>query len=80
MKSKVDAAAWAFRKGTAVVVASGLVDNSIVDIMSGREMGTFFTNVPQPVAVPTNIGVRVLSLYSLLCSLLLGIVGVFGGR
>eukprot|EP00041_Stephanoeca_diplocostata_P019593 m.425225 g.425225 ORF g.425225 m.425225 type:complete len:748 (-) comp21343_c0_seq2:435-2678(-) len=61
MKSKVDAAAWAFKKGTAVVVASGIADNSIVDIMSGKEMGTFFTKVPQPVAVPTNNGMKALA-------------------
>jgi delta-1-pyrroline-5-carboxylate synthetase len=51
MGAKVDAATWAFKKGIAVVVASGMQPDCITDIIGGKEVGTFFTNeAPVPVA------------------------------
>ena len=51
MESKVDAAAWAFRKGVAVMVANGFEDNCIKKIMNGDNIGTFFTtNAPVTVS------------------------------
>jgi len=44
MESKVDAASWAFRKGVAVCVASGLRPHCITDIIGGKDVGTFFSN------------------------------------
>lgn len=47
MASKVDAASWAFHKGVAVVVASGLRPHCITDIIEGKDVGTFFTSESQ---------------------------------
>jgi glutamate 5-kinase len=52
MSSKVDSAAWAFRKGIAVVVASGLKPGCISDIIAGKPVGTFFTDEPDEIAPP----------------------------
>ncbi|XP_066277588.1 delta-1-pyrroline-5-carboxylate synthase-like isoform X2 [Branchiostoma lanceolatum] len=46
MESKVRAAQWALERGTAVVIANGCRQGSgqaIIDIVSGRKTGTFFT-------------------------------------
>ncbi|XP_078588428.1 delta-1-pyrroline-5-carboxylate synthase-like isoform X1 [Branchiostoma floridae x Branchiostoma japonicum] len=46
MESKVRAAQWALERGTAVVIANGCRQGSgqaILDIVSGRKTGTFFT-------------------------------------
>lgn len=44
MAQKVDAAAWCWQKGVSVVVANGMKPNTIVDVVSGKKVGTFFTN------------------------------------
>lgn len=44
MEAKVDAAAWAWGKGTAVVVANGMLPTTIVDVVSGKKVGTLFTD------------------------------------
>lgn len=42
METKVDAALWAVNNGTTVVVASGLKENSIKTVLSGKKFGTLF--------------------------------------
>ena len=44
MEAKVDAAAWAWGNGTAVVVANGMRPGTIVDVTSGKTVGTLFTD------------------------------------
>lgn len=44
MEAKVDAAAWAWGRGTAVVVANGMHPTTIMDVVSGKNVGTLFTD------------------------------------
>ncbi|XP_020280747.1 delta-1-pyrroline-5-carboxylate synthase [Pseudomyrmex gracilis] len=43
MSSKVNAALWAMDRGVAVVICNGTQEKAIKSIMSGRKIGTFFT-------------------------------------
>jgi len=43
MDSKVNAALWAMDRGVAVVICNGTQEKAIKNIMSGRKIGTFFT-------------------------------------
>ncbi|EGI69634.1 Delta-1-pyrroline-5-carboxylate synthetase [Acromyrmex echinatior] len=43
MDSKVNAALWAMDRGVAVVICNGTQEKAIKSIMSGRKIGTFFT-------------------------------------
>ncbi|KAG5873904.1 hypothetical protein JTB14_009921 [Gonioctena quinquepunctata] len=43
MDSKVNAATWALDRGVSVVICNGMMDKAIKSIMSGRKVGTFFT-------------------------------------
>ncbi|XP_050348585.1 delta-1-pyrroline-5-carboxylate synthase isoform X2 [Nymphalis io] len=44
MDSKVNAATWAMARGVSVVICNGMQDNAIKTIISGRKVGTFFTD------------------------------------
>lgn len=44
MDSKVQAATWAMARGVSVVICNGLQDKAIKTIISGRKVGTFFTD------------------------------------
>lgn len=43
MDSKVNAALWAMDRGVAVIICNGTQEKAIKSIMSGRKIGTFFT-------------------------------------
>ncbi|CAG9818049.1 unnamed protein product [Phaedon cochleariae] len=43
MDSKVNSATWALDRGVSVVICNGMLDNAIKTILSGRKVGTFFT-------------------------------------
>lgn len=45
MDSKVQAATWALDRGVSVVICNGMQEKAIKTIMSGRRLGTFFTDV-----------------------------------
>ncbi|EGD76772.1 aldehyde dehydrogenase 18 family [Salpingoeca rosetta] len=44
MQAKVDSATWAWRNGTAVIIANGTKLNTIKAVTSGERVGTFFTS------------------------------------
>jgi Glutamate 5-kinase len=41
--AKVKSAAWALDRGVCVVICNGMQDHAIKRILSGRRIGTFFT-------------------------------------
>lgn len=43
MDSKLNAATWALDRGVTVVICNGSQDKAISTIVSGRKVGTFFT-------------------------------------
>lgn len=43
MDSKVTSALWALDRGVSVVICNGMQEKAITNIMSGRKIGTFFT-------------------------------------
>ncbi|KAK5650172.1 hypothetical protein RI129_001201 [Pyrocoelia pectoralis] len=44
MDSKVNAATWAIDRGVTVVICNGMLEKGIETILSGRKVGTFFTD------------------------------------
>lgn len=44
MESKVSSALWALDRGVSVVICNGSEDRAISKVISGKEIGTFFTN------------------------------------
>ncbi|XP_049872427.1 delta-1-pyrroline-5-carboxylate synthase isoform X2 [Pectinophora gossypiella] len=44
MDSKVNAATWAMARGVSVVICNGMQENAIKTIITGRKVGTFFTD------------------------------------
>lgn len=46
MDSKVNAATWAMARGVSVVICNGMQEKAIKTIISGRKVGTFFTDCP----------------------------------
>lgn len=44
MDSKLNAATWALDRGVSVVICNGTLEKAIKTIMSGRKVGTFFTD------------------------------------
>lgn len=46
MDSKVQAATWALEHDVSVVICNGFRENAIRDIVNGKKIGTFFTNLP----------------------------------
>lgn len=52
MESKVQAACWALEQGVSAIICNGLENNALINIMRGKQVGTFFTdarNVGTPV-------------------------------
>ncbi|CAL7946352.1 unnamed protein product [Xylocopa violacea] len=47
MDSKVHAALWALDRGVSVVICNGTQDKAIKNILSGRKIGTFFTQTSE---------------------------------
>ena len=45
MESKVKSANWALERGVSVVICNGTEDEAINKIISGKRIGTFFTQV-----------------------------------
>lgn len=44
MESKVSSALWALDRGVSVVICNGSEDKAISKVISGKQIGTFFTN------------------------------------
>ncbi|XP_060526646.1 delta-1-pyrroline-5-carboxylate synthase [Cylas formicarius] len=55
MDSKVNAAMWALDRGVSVVICNGMAKEAIKNILSGRKLGTFFTDCAITGSVPTEI-------------------------
>lgn len=53
MDSKVTSATWALDRGVSVVICNGMLDKAIKTILSGRKVGTFFTEHSLGGPVPT---------------------------
>lgn len=47
MESKVFSAAWALERGCSVVICNGDTDDAVSKIISGKKVGTFFTDAKQ---------------------------------
>ncbi|XP_011265833.1 delta-1-pyrroline-5-carboxylate synthase [Camponotus floridanus] len=66
MSSKVNAALWAMDRGVAVVICKGTQERAIKSIISGRKIGTFFTQAAgsstpvEVIAEYARVGSRVL--------------------
>ncbi|XP_049285690.1 delta-1-pyrroline-5-carboxylate synthase [Anopheles funestus] len=52
MNSKVMAATWALDRGVSVVICNGMQDKAIKSILTGRKVGTFFTESTTEKATP----------------------------
>lgn len=52
MDSKVNAATWALDRGVSVVICNGTQDKAIKNILTGRKVGTFFTESTAEKATP----------------------------
>lgn len=52
MDSKVNAATWALDRGVSVVICNGTQDKAIKHILTGRKVGTFFTESTVEKATP----------------------------
>lgn len=55
MDSKVNAATWAMARGVSVVICNGMQEKAIKTIISGRKVGTFFTDFAT--SSPTSVDV-----------------------
>ncbi|XP_076260644.1 delta[1]-pyrroline-5-carboxylate synthase isoform X1 [Rhynchophorus ferrugineus] len=55
MDSKVNSAIWALDRGVSVVICNGMAKEAIKTILSGRKIGTFFTDSANIGSVPTEI-------------------------
>ncbi|XP_030755716.1 delta-1-pyrroline-5-carboxylate synthase [Sitophilus oryzae] len=55
MDSKVNSAIWALDRGVSVVICNGMAKEAIKTILSGRKIGTFFTDSANVGSVPTEI-------------------------
>lgn len=44
IQSKVNSATWALSKNCSVVLCNGKKQNAILDVINGKQIGTFFTN------------------------------------
>ncbi|XP_054167264.1 delta-1-pyrroline-5-carboxylate synthase-like isoform X2 [Oppia nitens] len=49
MESKVKSATWALERGVSVIICNGMEDQAITRIMSGKRVGTFFTQYQEKV-------------------------------
>ncbi|KAJ8723191.1 hypothetical protein PYW08_003103 [Mythimna loreyi] len=57
MDSKVNAATWAMARGVSVVICNGMQEKAIKTIISGRKVGTFFTDCVTTPADTTSVDV-----------------------
>lgn len=57
MDSKVNAATWAMARGVSVVICNGMQEKAIKTIISGRKVGTFFTDFVSTPAATTSVDV-----------------------
>ncbi|KAG8277423.1 hypothetical protein J6590_042657 [Homalodisca vitripennis] len=55
MDSKVKAATWALERGVSVVICNGHQEKAIKTIISGRKLGTFFTDAPPSGQASTDV-------------------------
>jgi len=55
MDSKVQAATWALDRGVSVVICNGMQEKAIKTIISGRRLGTFFTDSSLPGTAPVEV-------------------------
>ena len=55
MDSKVNAATWAMARGVSVVICNGMQEKAIKTIISGRKVGTFFTDCVTTPATATSV-------------------------
>lgn len=55
MDSKVNAATWAMARGVSVVICNGMQEKAIKTIISGRKVGTFFTDCPTNVSTSVDV-------------------------
>ncbi|XP_014240796.1 delta-1-pyrroline-5-carboxylate synthase isoform X1 [Cimex lectularius] len=55
MDSKVQAATWALDRGVSVVICNGMQEKAIKTIISGRRLGTFFTDYSPPGTIPVEV-------------------------
>lgn len=55
MDSKVSAATWALDRGVSVVICNGMQEKAIKTIIAGRKIGTFFTEIADSTATPTEV-------------------------
>ncbi|XP_073998567.1 delta[1]-pyrroline-5-carboxylate synthase isoform X2 [Rhodnius prolixus] len=55
MDSKVRAATWALDRGVSVVICNGMQEKAIKTIMTGRRLGTFFTDTAGPGTAPVEV-------------------------
>ncbi|XP_055378492.1 delta-1-pyrroline-5-carboxylate synthase [Condylostylus longicornis] len=55
MDAKVRAATWALDRGVSVVICNGLQEKAIKTIISGRKVGTFFTETVEGSTTPVEI-------------------------
>ncbi|XP_058061064.1 delta-1-pyrroline-5-carboxylate synthase [Anopheles bellator] len=54
MNAKVMAATWALDRGVSVVICNGMQDKAIKNILTGRKVGTFFTESTSEKAAPVD--------------------------
>ncbi|XP_075222016.1 delta[1]-pyrroline-5-carboxylate synthase [Lycorma delicatula] len=55
MDSKVEAATWALERGVSVVICNGMQEKAIKTIISGRKLGTFFTESSAVGSAPVEV-------------------------
>ena len=53
--SQVQAATWAMDRGVSVVICNGMQEKAIKTIISGRKLGTFFTDAPTQGTAPVEL-------------------------
>ena len=73
MESKVSSALWALDRGVSVIICNGSEDKAISKVISGKQIGTFFTNAKtenQPVestaANGTSLGFSLITAVSII--------------
>ena len=54
MDAKVNAALWALDRGVSVVICNGTQEKAIKNILSGRKIGTFFTQTTE-ISMPVEV-------------------------
>lgn len=51
----MNAATWAMARGVSVVICNGMQEKAIKTIISGRKVGTFFTDCPAPTSSSVDV-------------------------